>query len=115
MSNIYAAELIDKEDEIRKKVSILGLEDVQVVDMHVKLKEYKDKMNQMKEIKSALESVEETYKLLLKDRNIDDIKDEMKQIISLDINYSYESEEEIEVEIRRQSDELLKVEKEIKD
>lgn len=108
-------QLIDKEEEIRKKVSILGLEDVQVIDMHVKLKEYKDKMNQMKEIKSALESVEETYKVLLKDRNIDKIKDEMKQIISQDINYSYESEEEIEVEIRRQSDELLKVEKEIKD
>jgi len=108
-------QLIDKEEEIRKKVSILGLEDVQIVDMHVKLKEYKDKMNQMKEIKSALESVEETYKVLLKDRNIDEIKNEMKQIISQDINYSYESEEEIDVEIRRQSDELLKVEKEIKD
>ena len=108
-------QLGDKEEEIRKKVFILGLEEVQIVDMHVKLKEYKDKMNQMKEVKSALESVEETYKVLLKDRNIDEIKDEMKQIISQEINYSYESEEEIEVEIRKQSDELLKVEKEIKD
>lgn len=108
-------QLEDKEDEIRKKVSILGLEEVEVMDMHIKLKEYKDKLNQMKEIKSALESVEETYKVLLKDRNIDEIKEEMRQIISQEINYSYESEEEIEVEIRKQSDELLKVEKEIKD
>ncbi|OOM75746.1 DNA replication and repair protein RecF [Clostridium puniceum] len=108
-------QLADKEEEIRKKVSILGLEDIQIADMHVKLKEYKDKMNQMKEIKSALESVEETYKVLLKDRNIDEIKKEMKQIISQDINYSYESEEEIDVEIRNQSNELLREEKEIKD
>lgn len=108
-------QLADKEVEIRKKVSILGLEEVEIIDMHIKLKEYKDKLNQMKEIKSALESVEETYKVLLKDRNIDEIKEEMKQIISQEINYSYESEEEIEIEIRKQSDELLKVEKEIKD
>ena len=108
-------QLVDKEDEIRKKVSILGLENVEIVDLHIKLKEYKDKMNKMKEIKNALENVEETYKVLLKDRNIDEIKEEMKQIISQDINYSYESEEEIDVEIRRQSNELLKVEKEIKD
>ena len=108
-------QLVDKEDEIRKKVSMLGLQDVEIVDLHIKLKEYKDKMNKMKEIKNALENVEETYKVLLKDRNIDEIKEEMRQIINQDINYSYESEEEIDVEIRRQSNELLKVEKEIKD
>lgn len=108
-------QLTDKEEEIRKKVSMLGLENIEIIDMHIKLKEYKDKLNQMKEIRSTLESVEETYKVLLKDRNIDEIKEEMKQIISRDINYSYESEEEIEVEIRKQSEELLKVEKEIKD
>ena len=108
-------QLVDKEDEIRKKVSIIGLENVEIVDLHVKLKEYKDKISKMNEIKNALENVEETYKVLLKDRNIDEIKDEMKQIISQEINYTYESEEEIDVETRRQSNELLKVEKEIKD
>jgi len=108
-------QLVDKEDEIRKKVSILGLQDVEIIDLHIKLKEYKDKMNKMKEIKNELQNVEETYKVLLKDRNIDEIREEMRQIISQDINYSYESEEEIDVEIRRQSNELLKVEKEIKD
>lgn len=108
-------QLADKEEEIRKKAAILSLDNIEIIDMHVKLKEYKDKLNQMKEIKGALESVEETYKVLLKDRNIDEIKEEMKQIISQEINYSYESEEEIEIEIRKQSDELLKIEKEIKD
>lgn len=83
--------------------------------MHVKLREYKEKINKMNEIKSALKSVEETYKVLIKDRNIDEIKEEMKQIISQDINYSYESEEEIDSEIRAKSNELLKIEKEIKD
>jgi len=94
---------------------VFGLQNVEIVDLHVKLKEYKDKINKMKEIKNALQNVEETYKVLLKDRNIDEIKAEMRQIISQDINYSYESEEEIDIEIRRQSNELLKVEKEIKD
>jgi uncharacterized protein YhaN len=108
-------QLMDKEDEIRKKVSIIGLENIEIVDLHVKLKEYKDKINKMKEIKNALKNVEETYKVLLKDRNIDEIKEEMRQMISQEINYTYESEEEIDAETRRKSNELLKVEKEIKD
>lgn len=108
-------QLEDKEYEIRKKVSMLGLQNVEIADLHVKLREYKEKINKMKEIQSTLQNVEETYRVLLKDRNIDEIKEEMKQIISQDINYSYESEEEIDMEIRKQSNELLKIEKEIKD
>lgn len=108
-------QLEDKEYEIRKKVSMLGLQSIEIADLHVKLREYKEKINKMKEIQNTLQNVEETYRVLLKDRNIDEIKEEMKQIISQDINYSYESEEEIDMEIRKQSNELLKIEKEIKD
>lgn len=108
-------QLEDKEYEIRKKVSMLGLQNIEIADLHVKLREYKEKINKMKEIQNTLQNVEETYRVLLKDRNIDEIKEEMKQIISQDINYSYESEEEIDMEIRKQSNELLKIEKEIKD
>lgn len=108
-------QLADKEEEIINKTSILGLENIEIVDLHIKLREYKEKINSMKEIKNALDNVEETYRVLLKDRNIDEIKEEMKDLINQDINYSYESEEEIDFEIRRQSDQLLKIEKEIKD
>lgn len=108
-------QLIDKEEEIRKKTEILGLDKVEIEDLHVKVKEFKEKINSMKEIKTALNNVEETYKVLLKDRNIDEIKEEIKEIINQDIEYSYESEEEIDDEIRRQSEELIKIEKEIKD
>lgn len=108
-------QLIDREEEIRKKTSILGLENIEITDLHISLKEYKEKINKMKEIKNALENVEETYRILIKDRNIDEIKEEMKEIVSQNINYSYESEDEIDSEIRSQSNELLKIEKEIKD
>ena len=108
-------QLIDKEEEIRKKTYLLNLEDVEIVDMYIKLKEYKEKINKMNEIRNAMQSVEETFRILVKDRNIDEIKEEMKQIVNYDINYSYQSDEEIDDEIRNQSNELLKVEKEIKD
>lgn len=110
-----AEQLLEREKEIRKKASILGLENIEIADLHMNLKDYKEKINKMKEIRSALQNVEETYKVLIKDRNIDEIKQEMKEIINNDINYSYESEEEIDIEIRKQSNELLKTEKEIKD
>lgn len=108
-------QLTDKKDEIRKKTSILGLENVEIADMHIYLKEYKEKINKMQDIKNTMQNVEETYKVLIKDRNIDEIKEEMKEIINHNIDYSYESEEEIDIQIRIQSNELLKVEKEIKD
>lgn len=108
-------QLIDREQEIKSKTTVIGLENTEILDLHIKIKEYKQKINSMKEVKSALKNVEETYKVLLKDRNIDEIKEEMKEIINSNINYSYESEEEIDTEIRKQSNELLKVEKEIKD
>lgn len=113
--NDVTEQLSDREEEIKKKTSILGIENIEIADLHIYLKEYKEKINKMKEIKNALENVEETYKVLIKDRNIDEIKEEMKQIVRQDIKYSYESEDEIDAEIRMQSDELLKIEKEIKD
>lgn len=113
--NAVTEQLVDREEEIKKKTSILGIENIEIADLHIYLKEYKEKISKMKEIKNALENVEETYKVLIKDRNIDEIKEEMKQIVRQDIKYSYESEDEIDAEIRVQSDELLKIEKEIKD
>ncbi|WP_242984739.1 ATP-binding protein [Clostridium taeniosporum] len=108
-------QLIDNEEHLRTKTKGTEFDNVDILDFHIKIKEYRDKINKIKEIKNNLINVEETYKVLLKDRDIEEIKKEIKNILPNDLNYSYESEEEIEKEIRNESNKLLKVEKEIKD
>ncbi|SFC31833.1 hypothetical protein SAMN05421842_102146 [Clostridium uliginosum] len=110
-----SVQLQEREDDLRKKTVGMGMDNIDILDFHIRLKEYKEKINQMQEIKSNLSSIEETYKVLLKDRDINEIKEEMKELISNNIEYSYQSDEEIDKELRKKSEELLKVEKEIKD
>lgn len=105
----------DKENRLREKLNLLGLEEYNLLDIEVYIKDYREKLKKHNEIQRALESIEETYRVLLKDRNIEDIKEELKDIIADNKGYTYESEEEIEKEIKRKSEELIECEKRIKD
>ncbi|GAA0077274.1 hypothetical protein UT300005_16520 [Clostridium sp. CTA-5] len=108
-------QLKEREEDLRQKTSGMGLDNIEILDFHIKLKDFRDKINKMQEIKNNLNSVNDTYKVLLKDRDINEIKEEMKEIINNNIKYSYESEEEIDKELKNKSDELINLEKGIKD
>lgn len=108
-------ELEEKEKEIKSKLELMNLESVQLLDLEMYLKDFREKISEKKDLEKALQSVEETYKVLLKDRDIESIKDELQNLINEDMDYSYESEEEIENEIRKKSNLLIELEKNIKD
>lgn len=113
--NRITFELEEKEKDIKSKLELMNLENVQLIDLEMYLKGFREKISEKKDLEKALQSVEETYKVLLKDRDIESIKDELQDIINQDMNYSYESEEEIENEIRKKSNLLIELEKKIKD
>lgn len=108
-------ELEEKEKDIKSKLELMDLEDVQLLDLEMYLKGFREKISEKRDLEKALQSVEETYKVLLKDRDIESIKGELQDIINEDMDYSYESEEEIENEIRKKSNLLIELEKKIKD
>lgn len=108
-------ELEEKEKNIKEKLKIMDLDHIQLVDLEMYLKEFREKILEKKDLEKALESVEETYKVLLKDRDIEGIKSELQDFLTEDISYSYESEEEIEKEIKEKSNSLIESEKCIKD
>lgn len=108
-------ELEEKEKDIKSKLELMDLESVQLLDLEMYLKGFREKISEKKDLEKALQSVEETYKVLLKDRDIESIKDELQDLINEDMDYSYESEEEIENEIRKKSNLLIELEKKIKD
>ena len=91
------------------------MEEIDLYDLEERLIELREKIKEREEIIRGLKTIEETYAALTKDKDIDAIKEEVKEIISQDINYNYTSEEEIDIRISEKSNELIELEKSIKD
>lgn len=108
-------ELSIREKRIREKLEYLGLENIDLYELEEKLFEIKGKIKQREEILKTLENIEGAYKALTKDKDIEAIKEDLKDIINENINYTYSSEEEIDNQVSLKSHELIEVEKEIKD
>lgn len=113
--NKLQKELEIREKRIREKLEFIGLEDIDLFSLEEKLLEIKQKVKQREEIVRTLESIDETYKALTRDKDIDAIREDLKDIINENINYTYSSEEEIDNEISIKSNELIEIEKSIKD
>lgn len=108
-------ELSIREKRIREKLEYIGLENIDLYDLEEKLLEIKEKIKQRDEILKTLENIEGAYNALTKDKDIESIKEDLKDIINENINYSYSSEEEIDNQVSLKSHELIEVEKGIKD
>ena len=108
-------ELDIRERRIREKLEYIGLENIDLYELEEKLLEIKEKIKQKDEILKTLENIEGAYNALTKDKDIESIKEDLKDIINENINYSYSSEEEIDNQVSLKSHELIEVEKEIKD
>lgn len=108
-------ELNVREERIREKLEVLGLSNIDLMDLEERLREIKEKLIQREDLRKSLYSIEETYKALTKGKDIESIKEELKDIINDNINYSYTTEEEIDEQVSNKSNELIEVEKSIKD
>lgn len=100
---------------LESKLKIMGTENLEFADIDVFIKEYREKVKKREEVHNNLQSIERTYSALIKDKDIDKIREELKDVISFDSTYSYESEDEIEKEEKMKSKELIQCEKDIKD
>lgn len=108
-------ELSIREKRIRESLDNIGLSDIELSEVEEKLLELKEKLKQREDILKSLESINAAYEALTKDKDIESIKEELKDIINENINYSYSSEEEIDNQVSIKSNELIEIEKEIKD
>lgn len=113
--NLAYKSLCDKENEIRLKLRIVNLENIDLEQLPKYIDDYFEKINKYKTIHNNLNNIEETYKVLLKDRDINSIKKDLKHIINEDNPYSFENEEEVEIEEKKKNKELLDCVKKIKD
>ena len=110
----------DKEIEVREEricelIEDLGVEGLVLENIEEKTLELKEKLRKRNEVINAIKGIDETYKALTKDKNMDEIKESLKDIINANLNYNYSSEEEIDKKITEKSNELIEYEKLIKD
>ena len=104
-----------KEYLLKNKVKDMGICGVELLDLDVVINEYRIKVRKLKELDSNLKAIEKTYSALIKDRDINEIREELKDIINNSDYCSYETEEEIDKEEKLKSKELIQCEKDIKD
>lgn len=107
--------LKDIKEKLINNLNIMGVSEYNILDINKVIAQYEEKIRKREEIHGSLISIEETYKYLIKDKNIDDIKNELQNIIKSDNTCFYKSEDEIEVEEKKKSRELIECEKSIKD
>lgn len=108
-------ELIDKEESIKRKLLQIDLGHIDMLDVSYYIKELRVKLKKKNEVLVELNSIEQTYLALIKERDINEIKDEVKELLDVNMDYSYNNEEEIEDEIKKRSEFLINIEKEIRD
>lgn len=104
-----------REEKIIVYLKKLQLNNINLLDLGDKLLELNEKIIKKDEIHRSLISMDETYSALSNGKDINLIKEELKDIINISFNYSYETEEEIDSVAKVKSNRLLEVEKDIKD
>ena len=105
----------DIKDKLDNKLSKINLKGVEISEIKKYLDDYINKINRYKDIQNRINSMEETYNVLLKDRDIKDIEHQIRKIINNNIDFRYKNEEEVEKEQKIKNNELLECEKNIKD
>ncbi len=100
---------------IKEKLELIKLSHIELDEIFTETDILLTKLKQREEIETQLKASEETYKVLLKDRDLEAMAEELQDILKETEEFSYESEEELELEIKEKQRELLETEKEIKD
>lgn len=106
---------LEIEGKIKTYLENTSLQSIPLDEVHSRLEEIEAKIEYKEGLKNNLNSVEENCKLLLKGRDILEVKNGLLYEESEVENEVYNSEEEILNEIKLKNNDLLNIEKEIKD
>ena len=107
--------ILEIEGKIKAYLENTSLQSIPLDEVYSRLEEIEAKIEYKEGLKNKLNSVEENCNLLLKGRDILEVKNGLSYEESEIKNEVYNSEEEILNEIKLKNNDLLNIEKEIKD
>ncbi|MGL5243798.1 MAG: ATP-binding protein, partial [Sarcina sp.] len=108
-------EATNKELILRNMLKDINLENIPLENIFEEINFLLKKLKDKNELEVNLKSAEKSYKILLKDRNVEDLKEELKNFIKSNECSFYKKEDDIEIALKEKNKELLDIEKEIKD
>ncbi|SFB05777.1 ATP-binding protein [Clostridium frigidicarnis] len=120
---IEKKELIDSQDKlvnekfksIKTKLESLNKNHITFDRIEDEIKDLWEKLKIKNSIEKELYQVENSYKLLLKDRDLEDIKNEIGEIAEGSFKEDFNNEEEIEESYKKKNNELVQIEKKLRD
>lgn len=104
-----------KESELKDELSKIERGYIPLEDLPEELESLKHKLKMKSMVENEIKRVEDGYKLLLKDRHLEDMKDELQDIFKDDMDFSFEKEEDVDNCLKENNEKLREVEKSIKD
>lgn len=104
-----------KEEQLKRRVEPLGLRDMPLERLTIEMGRLKEKYKKLKEVEGELKTINTTYSALLKERDIENIKEEISHLDLESHQEIYSTEEEIDERIKVLNDSFINNEKEIKD
>lgn len=109
------ADKIEKEEKILEFLKAIGKEYVAFNNVGDEIEEIRKKVRMKTQVENQLEMVENSYRILLKDRDLEEIKKELGEIIDDNLGQEFENEDDLDDALKYKNEALLNLEKEIKD
>lgn len=106
---------VEKEEKILEFLKAIGKEYVAFNNVGDEIEEIRKKIRMKTQIENQLEMVENSYRILLKDRDLEEIKKELGEIIDDNLGQEFENEDDLDDALKYKNETLLNLEKEIKD
>lgn len=104
-----------KEIELKNELSKIEKGYIPLEKLTEEIEILKNKLKMKVMVENEIKRVEDGYKLLLKDRHLEDMKDELQDIFKEDIDFSFEKEEDVDTCLKENNEKLRETEKSIKD
>lgn len=113
--NSLREERDNKEKLLRKRLETINMQNISLDRFPIEIQNLSAKLQKLKDVENEFKAINNTYKALLKDRDIESLKNEIGELSLDNLNIEYESEEDIDEAIKKLNVEYIKVEKDIKD
>lgn len=104
-----------QEIELKSELSKIDRGYIPLEKLPEEIEILKNKLKMKVMVENEIKRVEDGYKLLLKDRHLEDMKDELQDIFKEDMDFSFEKEEDVDTCLKDNNEKLRETEKYIKD
>ena len=104
-----------KERNIKEKIMRVSKGNISIEVVSEEIERLEEKLKEKQDIENRLKNIDSSYRLLLKDRDLEKMREEIGDILKEDIEENFKDEEMLDEALKEKNKELLNTEKSLKD